>query len=132
MKALSSIPVYELNEYDYLRFSKLIQEFCGIVISKNRKPDLERAIFQTMKEKALSSVDDLFALLVDKKDNTKAYQALAEKITIGETSFLRNHFFFEALEKHILPEIIKHQSATKNNTVARRISIFNFLFSRTL
>ena len=67
-----------------------------------------------MKEKALSSVDDLFALLVDKKDNTKAYQALAEKITIGETSFLRNHFFFEALEKHILPEIIKHQSATKN------------------
>lgn len=67
----------------------------------------------------LPSAAALYSLLTDATHGPKAREALVHDLLIGETHFFRNRPQFEALEKHILPEIISRRRA------ARRLRIWS-------
>ena len=94
------------SDFDLRRFSNLVQTISGIKIAKNRQSDLKKAVHQTAVEFAFQDLDEFYEFLIADSANNTALQVLIERLTVGETSFMRIQPHIEALEKYILPEII--------------------------
>jgi chemotaxis protein methyltransferase CheR len=100
---------YEFTNIDFYRFSELVREKSGIEISSNRQSDLKKAVCQTAFEFTFPDLEKFYQSIIADITNSSALQALIERLTIGETSFMRIQPHFEALEKYILPEIIERK-----------------------
>ncbi len=109
----SPAPKYELTDVDYLRFTGLVRAKSGLEIPEVRRPDLEKAVLQSMAELSISDPEMLFNHLVNEAEGSFALEGLIARITIGETHFFRNRPQFEALEKYVLPEIIEKRRPIK-------------------
>ena len=97
---------------DLDRFRRLVRETCGLVIPEARRGDLERVIAQTLVESELESVHDLYKHLKDGAGH-RTLEAFLGALTVGETHFFRNRPQFEALEYHLLPELIEKRRSTR-------------------
>ncbi len=103
----------QLGETDYVRFRDLVSEKCGLDFPQTRRADLERAIVQVLAETDSSDYDSLYRLLIQAERTNPALELLVSKLTIGETHFFRNQPQFQALEQHILPELIAARRETR-------------------
>lgn len=100
-------PKYDLNDVDYARFTGLVRVKSGLEIPNVRRPDLEKAVFQFMEMLSMPDTGALFEYMINEEGGRAALEGLIAQLTIGETHFFRNRPQFEALERHILPEIIE-------------------------
>ena len=105
---------HELSDLDFLRFSSLIREKSGLEIPEIRRPDLEKAISDSMNVLSISDPGTLYFYFKKEKGSSSYLEDLIAHITVGETYFFRNKPHFDALENHILPEIITKQRASKH------------------
>ncbi len=88
---------------DFQRFCDLVRERSGMEFNGPRAGDLQRAIGRALEETGLSSPRALYERLV----NDQAFlESFVASLTIPETYFFRNRPQFDALEQHILPELI--------------------------
>jgi chemotaxis protein methyltransferase CheR len=104
-----------LTDADYLRFRDLARQQTGLEFGDVRRPDLERAVFNTLCQVGLPDTEALFHLLTDSPNGRTglALDVLVSGLTIGETHFFRNRPQFEALERHILPDLIARRRDTR-------------------
>lgn len=103
---------YTLSDPDYARFRDLVRSKSGLDFSEPRRPDLERGVQTALDETNSPDAQSLYRLLSD--DSSERWlNRLIARLTIGETYFFRNRPQFEALEQHILPDIIRRRSGSR-------------------
>lgn len=84
----------------------LITRRLGLRLPKDRQPDLDRALQDCARSAALGSPQACLAWLSSLPDGSPEWGRMASRLTVGETYFFRDSACFEALEQHVLPEII--------------------------
>ncbi len=99
-----------LKESDYIRFSSLVQDISGLSVPDARRSDLKNAILNTMMEFSIRDTDALYDYLRHGVQWKLAQELLVTRMTVGESHFFRNKPQFEALERHVLPELIKKRT----------------------
>jgi chemotaxis protein methyltransferase CheR len=78
----------------------------GLHYPKDRWTDLVRGIRSAIKEFGFEDVEEGISWLMSSKLKKEQIETLACHLTVGETYFFRDTKIFDALEKHILPELI--------------------------
>lgn len=109
---LPAAPDYALSRANLDRFRRLVRETCGLVIPDVRRRDLERVIATTLVETGLGSIEELFERLHEQAGR-RTLETFLGALTVGETHFFRNRPQFEALEYHLLPELIEASRKTR-------------------
>ena len=106
--------IQQLSDADYSRFRDLARAQTGLEFCEARRPDLERAVFNALNA-GFPDLDALFHTLTGNRNGqtVAAYEALIAGLTVGETHFFRNRPQFDALERHILPELIAKRRASR-------------------
>jgi chemotaxis protein methyltransferase CheR len=102
-------PSTELSREDFERFRELVRSEIGLVVPEARRRELGRAVTGSLLEAGVESFDDLHDLLTDRGDR-RHLEAFVGKLTVGETHFFRNRPQFDALEHHVLPELVASRS----------------------
>jgi len=95
-----------VSEADLQRFADLVRSRSGLEFSGPRRVDLERAIGRALVEWRLPMPDALYTHLTEGAAAPAALEAFIASLTVPETYFFRNQPQFEALEQHILPDLI--------------------------
>jgi chemotaxis protein methyltransferase CheR len=81
----------------------------GLYFPLERQVDLERGVTSAAKEFGYSDTESCIRWLVSSPLTQKQVEVLASHLTIGETYFFRDSATFQALEEHILPELIRQR-----------------------
>ncbi len=111
---------FNLTQADYARFRDFILEKIGLDYSEDKRRMLGRGLAETMEATSCAGLDDLYALLWRSSVTSRPWDQLVSALTVGETYFFRNSSHFDALSKHILPEIIAQREHS-----SRRIRIWS-------
>jgi chemotaxis protein methyltransferase CheR len=93
-------------DYDFLR--KLVYEQSQNVLDPSRDYLFETRLARLMRNENLCSLDQLVARMRSMRD-ASLESAVAEAMTINETSFFRDSRPFELLKTMILPELIERR-----------------------
>src|SRR6266540_3023087 len=94
---------------DLARFRALVLERTGMAVPQSRQVDLERAVQRAVREAGVEDAASLYRSL-QPGAGTGALEALVSALNVNETYFFRDANQVEALERHILPQLIaSHQ-----------------------
>jgi chemotaxis protein methyltransferase CheR len=102
-----------LSPDDLARFRGLIRERSGLEVPETRLRNLERVVRRTVAENALADPVALYEHLAKSGANDVAMESFIAALTVGETHFFRNRPQFEALEQHILPDLIARRRGSR-------------------
>jgi chemotaxis protein methyltransferase CheR len=105
-------PRRTVGELDLDQFRKLVREVSGLELPAARRLDLQRAVERSLAATGLADADALHRHLRG-AGGRSALEAFVGDLTVGETHFFRNRPQFQALERHILPEIIERRRAAR-------------------
>ncbi len=98
---------------DYLRFSRLVYERCGLHFPENRRADLERGVLQAFAVSTCTDIDEYYRLLRDPDSSAVHFERLANALTVSETHFFRDAGQVDALYGYVLPSIIERRRALR-------------------
>ncbi|MGR9115618.1 MAG: CheR family methyltransferase [Gammaproteobacteria bacterium] len=87
--------------------SRWIADRLGLNFPKERWGDLERNIAIAAQEFDYPSTESYITRLLSGPTSRNLIETLASYLTVGETYFFREPRSFEALETHVLPELLK-------------------------
>lgn len=93
-----------LSDAEFEQFRKLIYEESGIHFSATNRSILESRIKEQLRANNLEHVQDYFAKVSKNKEELKEF---LDSITTNLTRFFRNQAHFDALEKYVIPELMK-------------------------
>ena len=91
--------LYQVNHF--------VAERMGLHFPKKRFSDLERGIYSAAREFDFDDTESCIHWLLSSSLKKNQIEILASHLTVGETYFFRSKEIFEALEKHILPDLIR-------------------------
>jgi chemotaxis protein methyltransferase CheR len=111
MRTARNLP--SLGYGDYLRFSQLVRERCGLHFPENRREDLERGVRQAFAASTCSDLNEYYRFLQDPNSSIVHFERLVNAITISETHFFRDAGQVDALYSHVLPFLIKRRRALR-------------------
>jgi chemotaxis protein methyltransferase CheR len=97
-----------LSDGDFELYRKLIYDESGITFSATNRSILESRLKERLREKKTESLKDYFSLITRDKDELKT---LLDSVTTNLTRFFRNQAHFDAIEKYVVPELIKMKGA---------------------
>jgi len=89
------------------QFSKFVAERMGLSFPRERWSDLERGIRSAAKELGFQETESFLQYVLSSPLPTDQLEILASNLTVGETYFYREKKAFEAIEEHILPELLR-------------------------
>lgn len=98
-----------LNDADFELYRKLIYDESGITFSATNRSILESRLKERLREKKLDALRDYYALICRDKEELKT---LLDSVTTNLTRFFRNQAHFDALEKYVIPELIKMKGSS--------------------
>ena len=98
-----------LSAAEYTRFCDFFYQQTGITFEPSRQGFVEKRLGQRMGELGLTSFSDYMSRVRWGRGNAEI-QELINLLTINETYFFREQQQFEALVKHVLPEITRRRS----------------------
>ncbi len=93
-------------------FENLVHKRSGIML-RTRRVDLSEHVINLMEETRAQSPRDLYALMQSQPTGHQLQDKLVESLTVSETHFFRNRPQIEALEQHILPELIRRNRESR-------------------
>jgi chemotaxis protein methyltransferase CheR len=93
-----------LGDADFELYRKLIYDASGIHFSATNRSILESRLKERLREKKLEGLKEYYQLLLGDKEELKT---LLDSVTTNLTRFFRNQPHFDALEKFVVPELIK-------------------------
>lgn len=93
-----------LADVDFDLYRKLIYDESGIHFSATNRSILESRLKERLREKKLEHVRQYYDIIVRDKEEMKL---LLDSVTTNLTRFFRNQAHFDALEKFVIPELIK-------------------------
>lgn len=85
----------------------------GLHFTGERMNDLENGIRHAAAEYGFKDIETCIKWLVTSPLTRQEVEILASHLTIGETYFFREIKYFEILEKHIIPELIRSRSGNE-------------------
>lgn len=94
---------------DYLRFSQLVRERCGLHFSDSRRSELELGIRQAFAASTCADLDEYFNLLSDAHSGAVEMDRLVNAVTVSETHFFRDEAQFNALVNTVFPRLIERK-----------------------
>jgi chemotaxis protein methyltransferase CheR len=103
-----------LTDADFEQYRKLIYTESGITFTPTNRSILESRLRERLRERETKSVRDYFDTI--SKDSGELKNFL-DSITTNLPRFFRNQPQFDALEKHVIPELLNIKKATGNNTI---------------
>ncbi len=109
-----------LSQMDYERFREFVLETIGLDYPEDKRYLLGWGLDKVMEATACASLDDLYSLLRAASPTSVIWDRLVSALTVGETYFFRNSYHFDALAKHILPDIMSRREHS-----SRRIRIWS-------
>jgi chemotaxis protein methyltransferase CheR len=109
---------YNISKVLLDKLSSHISLGMGLYFSQQRYNDLLRGIRGAAKELEHEDIEKFIAWLTESPLSKELVEVLARHLTIGETYFMRETKVIEALESHILPEII---TLKRNNNKKIRV-----------
>jgi chemotaxis protein methyltransferase CheR len=98
---------------DYLRFSKLLLDRCGLHFPESRRPELELGIRQAFAASTCANLDEFFALLSDHQSGLMEMDRLVNAVTVSETHFFRDEAQFNALWDIVIPRLIDRKRSSR-------------------
>ena len=102
------------TDADFDLYRNLIYNESGITFTPTNRSILESRLKEQLREKGLASVKDHFAVIKGSQGELKSF---LDSITTNLTRFFRNQAHFDALEHHVIPELMKIKKATGNSTI---------------
>lgn len=106
MTSYSEIP--DLNMDQFQRFAKLIHEKAHIHLKEHKVTLLSNRLRKRLRALQLDSYDEYFRYISDEETAQKEMVHFLEAVTTNESYFWRTTQNFEALKKHVLPELIRN------------------------
>lgn len=86
----------------YEAVARLVGSRTGLVFAPHMRPTVEARIRAAMTERSIGRISDYLALL---PSDEASFQALVDRLTIGETYFFREPGQFEYIRTRVLPEL---------------------------
>jgi chemotaxis protein methyltransferase CheR len=109
----STLPL-DTPTFEYVR--KLVHERSAIALESNKEYLVESRLLPLARQRGLASIRELVTQL--KADPESAlHNQVVEAMTTNETSFFRDLYPFEALQREVLPSLIEARSARKSLTI---------------
>lgn len=102
---------------DFVLFRDFIHANSGIYLEDYKKEALEVSLRALMRLYDIDRYEDYYRMLEKGKDDDEEFKKLLDLVTVNETCFFRNPAQFEALRRHVLPEIIKRKEAAGDRTI---------------
>jgi len=93
-----------LNDADFELYRKLIYAESGITFTATNRSILESRLKERLREKGAVSVRAYFDEITKSKEELKGF---LDSITTNLTRFFRNQAQFDALEKYVIPTLMK-------------------------
>ena len=100
----------ELEPFETFLFNRT-----GFRFDRQRRIALDVAILSRMSALGLDSSREYYDALRFHEKRHEEFQELLSLVTVSETSFFRNRPHFEALRKHILPELVERRGASNRS-----------------
>ncbi|HAR96623.1 MAG TPA: chemotaxis protein CheR [Deltaproteobacteria bacterium] len=98
-----------LTNQEFSALRDYIYKKAGIFFTEKNRFILEMRIEEILNETGYKSVTEYMRALEDYKTSFTEWNRLMNKVTITETSFFRDKYQITAIEKNVLPEIIKRR-----------------------
>jgi len=102
------------TDADFEQYRTLIYNECGIHFTATNRSILESRLKERLREKNAVSVKSYFTTITSDQGELKSF---LDSVTTNLTRFFRNQAHFDALEKHVIPEIMSNKRATGNTTI---------------
>lgn len=96
-----------VSEARWSQLSQFIGEHMGLHFPPESWRDLERGLAAVARDRQFASVEACIDWLLSSPLSKSQVEILASQLTVGETYFFREKQSFQALEEHILPELIR-------------------------
>ena len=93
----------ELSRQTHLSLAELTHRLCGLVIGYDKAYLIRHRLEPLLRSEGLTSFEQLLERLTG-RNSARLQTALVEALTTKETSFFRDHAFFQALRERVLPE----------------------------
>ncbi|MDR2480433.1 MAG: protein-glutamate O-methyltransferase CheR [Treponema sp.] len=103
-----------LNDADFALYRDFIYAESGITFTATNRSILESRLKERLREKGLDSVRAYFGQISSNKEELKGF---LDSITTNLTRFFRNQAHFDALEKFVVPELIRNIKKTGSGTI---------------
>ncbi len=100
-----------LSDEYYILFRDLISARCGLNYPERKRDDLVHSLSRVMQISAITNLATLYAAVLQ---GGSTWELLLQHLTIGETYFFRNRPQFDALQQHILPDLMRQKAATRS------------------
>jgi chemotaxis protein methyltransferase CheR len=107
-----------LGDADFERYRKLIYDASGIHFSATNRSILESRLKERLRDKKLEGLKEYYPILLSDKEELKT---LLDSVTTNLTRFFRNQAHFDAVEHHVLPELIK----IRGNSADRKLRFWS-------
>jgi chemotaxis protein methyltransferase CheR len=102
------------------RYSEFLATRIGLHYPEGRWRDLERATRHAAKDLGFDDARSCVEQLLSRPVSRAQVEILASHLTVGETYFFRDRAVFDALERRVLPELIRSRQAG-----ARRLRVWS-------
>jgi chemotaxis protein methyltransferase CheR len=99
---------------DFEAYRNFIYSESGIHFTATNRSILESRLKEKLREKKIATVKEYFSIITNNKEELKDF---LDSITTNLTRFFRNQAHFDALEHHVIPELIKIKQSTGNTTI---------------
>ena len=106
---------------DILNLRDLVYQETGMYFPDEKRYYFESRFLRRMEALGIPSFSEYIQYLKNGKCRIEEFHSLMNELTINETSFFRNKPQFSALEKVVLPEIIK----AKSNNAVKSLKIWS-------
>jgi len=103
-----------LSDADFDQYRKLIYDESGITFSATNRAILESRLKERLREKQMTELGQYYALLKSDKEELKL---MLDSVTTNLTRFFRNQPHFDALEKYVIPEVLKLKKAQNDSKI---------------
>jgi len=93
------------SDADFEQYRSFIYNESGITFTTANRSILESRLKERLREKKIESVKSYYSKITTDKEELKGF---LDSITTNLTRFFRNQPHFDALEKHVIPELINN------------------------
>jgi len=103
-----------LTDADFEQYRSLIYNESGIHFTATNRSILESRLKERLRDKGINSVKDYFTTISKDQGELKSF---LDAITTNLTRFFRNQAQFDAMEHHVIPELLSIKKASGNNVI---------------
>ena len=102
------------TDSDFEQYRALIYNESGIHFTSTNRSILESRLREELRKKGLTSVKTYFEQVSKDQEELKSF---LDSITTNLTRFFRNQAHFDALEHHVIPELMNIKKASADHTI---------------